>query len=67
MAVKVLNDFTGPNGLVPTLLVFSTFLWISDSDIPASSIQQYAVAIYKAMEEITKERAKRMVNNVFNT
>ena len=35
MAVKALNDFTGPNSLVPTLLVFSTFLWILDSDIPA--------------------------------
>ena len=35
MAVKVLNNFTGFNGLVPTLLIFSAFLWILDSDIPA--------------------------------
>ena len=26
MAVKALNNFIGPNSLVPTLLVFSTFL-----------------------------------------
>ena len=35
MAVKALNNFTGPNSLVPTLLVFSTFLQISDSDVLA--------------------------------
>jgi hypothetical protein len=67
MAVKALNDSTGPNGLVPTLLVFGAFPRISDSDVPAPSIQQRAVAIRKAMEEITKERAKRMVNNALNT
>ena len=67
MAVKALNDSTGPNGLVPTLLVFGAFPRMSDSDVPAPSIQQCAVAICKAMEEITKERAKRMVNNILNT
>ena len=34
MAVKVLNNFIGPNGLVPTLLVFRIFLQILDSNIP---------------------------------
>ena len=67
MAVKALNDSTGPNGLVPTLLVFGAFPRMSDSDVPAPSIQQHAVAIRKPMEEITKERAKRMVNNALNT
>ena len=67
MAVKALNNSTGPNGLVLTLLVFSAFLWISDSDVPALLIQQRAVAIYKAMEEITKEKVKKIVNNILNT
>ena len=35
MAIKVLNDFIGPNSLVLILLVFNAFLWILDSDIPA--------------------------------
>ena len=35
MAVKALNNSTGPNSLVLTLLVFSTFPQISNSDIPA--------------------------------
>jgi len=38
MAVKALNNSTGPNGLVPTLLVFSAFLQMSDSDVLAPLI-----------------------------
>jgi hypothetical protein len=38
-----------------------------DSDVLALSIQQRTVAICKAIEEITKERAKRIVNNILNT
>ena len=34
MAVKVLNDFMGPNSLVLTLLVFGAFPQILDSDVP---------------------------------
>ena len=33
MAIKVLNNSTGPNGLVLTLLVFGAFPQILDSDI----------------------------------
>ena len=33
MAVKMLNNSIGPNSLVLTLLVFSTFLQILDSDV----------------------------------
>ena len=35
MAIKALNNSMGPNGLVPTLLVFSAFLQMSDSDVLA--------------------------------
>ena len=38
MAIKVLNNFIGPNGLVPTLLVFSAFLEILDNNILAPLI-----------------------------
>ena len=38
MAVKALNNFTGPNSLVLTLLVFNTFLQMLDSDILAPLI-----------------------------
>ena len=32
MAVKVTNDTVGPDGLIPTLLVFGTFPRISIND-----------------------------------
>jgi len=35
MAIKALNDSIGPNGLVPTLLVFGAFPRMSDSDVLA--------------------------------
>ena len=35
MAVKALNDFTGPNGLVPILLVFSTFPQMLNNNVLA--------------------------------
>ena len=38
MAVKAVNDTTGPNGLVSTLLVYGAYLRISKLDPPAPSI-----------------------------
>jgi hypothetical protein len=35
MAVKAVNNTTGPNGLVPTLLVYRAYLRISNLDPPA--------------------------------
>ena len=38
MAVKAINNTTGPNRLVPTLLVYGAYLRISKLDPPALSI-----------------------------
>jgi hypothetical protein len=38
MAVKAVNNTIGPNGLVPTLLVYRAYLWISNLDPLAPSI-----------------------------
>jgi hypothetical protein len=38
MAVKAVNNTAGPNGLVPTLLVYKAYLRISKLDPPAPSI-----------------------------
>jgi hypothetical protein len=67
MAVKAVNDLVSPDSLVPTLLIFSTFLRITDLDDPAPTISQRATAIRKAIEEITKIRAKLQVNTALNT
>jgi len=34
IAFKAINDSVGPNGLIPTLLVFRAYLHIVESDIP---------------------------------
>ena len=54
MAVKAVNDTTSPNGLVLTLLVFGTYLRMTKLDPPTPSITVCAIAIRKAMAEITK-------------
>jgi hypothetical protein len=38
MAIKAVNNTISPNGLVPTLLVYRAYLWISNLDPPAPSI-----------------------------
>ena len=38
MAVKAINDTAGPDGLVPTLLVYGAYPRISNPDPPTLSI-----------------------------
>jgi hypothetical protein len=67
MAIKAVNNISGLNGLVLTLLVFGAFLRMTELDAPAPSIVQRATAIRKAMDEVVKLRAKTQVNNALNT
>ncbi|KHJ30188.1 hypothetical protein EV44_g3772 [Erysiphe necator] len=66
MAVKALNDTAGPNGPVPTLLVFGAYPKMTVSDPPLPSVVQRANAIKKSMQEINKLRAKYYVNAALN-
>jgi hypothetical protein len=38
MAIKAINDTIGPNGLIPTLLVFRAYLRISVDSTPSPNI-----------------------------
>ena len=38
MAFKAINNSTGPNGLMPTLLVFRAYLCIIKSNAPNSTV-----------------------------
>jgi hypothetical protein len=67
MTVKAINDTAGPDGLVPTLLVFGAYPRMHAMDPPAPSITQRAMAIEKAMTEIRKFRAERQVADALNT
>jgi len=58
MAVKAVNNTAGPNGLVPTLLVYGAYLRISNLGPPTPSITEQAAIIRKAITKIVKLRAK---------
>ncbi|SLM34183.1 integrase core domain protein [Lasallia pustulata] len=66
MAVKAVNDTAGPNGLMPTLLVFGAYPQIHELDPPAPIFSQRAMAIRKAMEEVRRIRAERQVTDALN-
>ena len=54
IAVKAVNDTAGPDGLVPTLLVYRAYPRISNLDPPALSIIEWVAAIRKAIAEVVK-------------
>lgn len=61
MAVKALNNTAGPDGLVPTLLVFGAYPRMTRMDPPALSVADRAAAVRKAMAEVSKLMASRRV------
>ena len=38
MAFKAINNFIGPNSLIPTLLIFKAYLYIVESNIPNPTV-----------------------------
>jgi hypothetical protein len=63
MAIKAVNNTAGPDGLVPTLLVYRAYPRISKLDPPAPSIIDQAAVIQKVIAKIVKLRAKQTINN----
>jgi hypothetical protein len=61
MAVKAVNDTAGPNELVPTLLVFGTYLRLSFTSFAILSITARAEAVRKAMAKVRKIKAQRQM------
>ena len=66
MVFKVINDFAGPDGLIPTLLVFRAYPCIVESDALNFIVVKQAAALKKAIEEIKKLRAECQVANALN-
>ncbi len=52
MVVKVVNNTTGLNGLVPTLLVFGAYLRITKQDPLSLTITKRAEAVCIVIKEI---------------
>ncbi|KDN64679.1 putative conserved hypothetical protein, partial [Colletotrichum sublineola] len=67
IAVKAVNNTAGPNGLVPTLLVFGAYPRINNNSPPAPSTIKQAETMQKAMEEIRRIHTKRQVNDALAT
>ena len=63
MAVKATNDSAGPDGLVPTFLVFGAYPRMTDDSPPSASIAQRAEAIRKATQEVRQINARRQVKD----
>ena len=61
-----MNNTTGPDSLVLTLLVFGTYPQMTELDPPAPSIIQHAAAIQKAIEEVSRIQAVQQVNDALN-
>jgi hypothetical protein len=58
MAFKAINDSIGPDGLIPTLLVFRAYPYIVKSNVPNPMVIKQAVALKKAIEEVKKLKAE---------
>jgi len=61
MAVKAVNDTVGPDGLVPTLLVFGAYPHVFMESPPSPATVKRGEAIAKAMKALRKLAAERNV------
>lgn len=66
MSLKAINDTAGPNGLVPTLLVYGAYPRMVEADQPSPSIATRSAAIKKAMAEVKKAHAELQIRNALN-
>ena len=61
MSFKAVNDTAGPDGIVPTLLVFRAYPRMTQWVAPAASIAARARAIEQAIEAVRQCYAARKV------
>jgi hypothetical protein len=54
MAFKTINNSTGLNSLIPTLLVFRAYLYIIKSNALNPTVIKQTVALKKAIEKVKK-------------
>jgi hypothetical protein len=63
IAIKTVNKTAEPNGLIPTLLVFNTYLRITTTNTPSFTIIKRSKAITKAIKQIAKLHTKKQITN----
>jgi hypothetical protein len=67
MAIKAVNDTAGPDGIVPTLLVFGAYPRMTEDSAPAPELKRRSAAIHKATEAVRKLHAERKVSEALAT
>lgn len=67
MIVKIVNEITGFNGLVPILLLFGAYSQISVLDPPAYSFTQQTDTMKHVMDKIWKIAVQHQVADAHNT
>ncbi|KAI0999986.1 hypothetical protein K3495_g8212 [Podosphaera aphanis] len=66
IAVKAINDTTGPDGITPTLLVFGMYPKITEAHESNLPIIARAKAIQKASANISAFRSNKLINSAIN-
>ena len=64
MTIKTNNDLIGPNKIIPTLLVFSIYLWLTKIDPLSLSITKRVEAIYIATKKVYCLYIERQVKDI---
>ena len=67
MTLKAVNDSIESHELIFTLLIFDAYSRMTKLNASSLTINQRAIAMKKAMNEMRKLNANRQVNDVFNT
>ena len=67
MTLKAVNDSIKSHGLVPILLIFGAYSRMTELNAPSPTINQRAIVMKKAMDEMRKLNANRQINDVLNT
>ena len=65
MAVKAVNDLAGPNRIVPTLLVFGAYLWLTKMDPSSPSVTKRTEAICIVTKEVCRLYVERQIKDIF--
>jgi hypothetical protein len=63
IAVKAVNDSARPDRIVPTLLVFGSYLRMTEIDPPSPTIAKRAEAIRAATKEVRRLHTKQQVSD----
>jgi hypothetical protein len=63
IAIKTINDSVGPDGIIPTLLVFGAYPRMTNNSVLSLTITKRAKTIRKASNEIRRYYTKQYIED----